>query len=130
VSVASLESQPVQGQGFGKEKRLLTPGDYQRVFKQSSCIRSPEAKWYVRKIDGQGRLGLVLAKRAIKKSVDRNRIKRLLRESFRHHAAVVEGCEIIFIAQHPIQQLDNKRIFEILDSLWLKLSRRAQASSR
>jgi ribonuclease P protein component len=44
---------------------------------------------------GESRLGLSIAKRHTRRSVDRNRMKRLARELFRRHAAKTLGLDLV-----------------------------------
>lgn len=44
------------------------------------------------------RLGLAVSKRAAKRAVDRSRLKRLARESFRRESTLV-GCDVVVIAR-------------------------------
>ena len=45
----------------------------------------------------QARLGIVVAKRNVKLAVDRNRLKRLVRESFRQQQEHLGGLDIVVI---------------------------------
>ncbi len=55
----------------------------------------------------QARLGIVVAKRNVKLAVARNRLKRIVRESFRQQQQALQGLDIVvvikknFIAEHP-----------------------------
>ena len=51
---------------------------------------------------GKGRLGISLSKKNIRSSVARNRIKRLLREVFRHHQRQLSHYDIHFIGKAPL----------------------------
>lgn len=71
--------------GFDRSKRLLTPHQFQRVFKRSRRLGDDLFLLRVR-YDGEQkpRLGLAISKKHAKLAVQRNRIKRQLREAFRH----------------------------------------------
>lgn len=47
--------------------------------------------------DGTGRLGLSIAKRHVRKSVDRNRLKRMVREAYRLRGNRLDGMDILFL---------------------------------
>ncbi len=46
-----------------------------------------------------GRLGLVVRKKAVAQAVQRNRLKRRLRELFRHFADHLNGFDIVIVAR-------------------------------
>ena len=55
------------------------------------------------------RLGLVIAKKNVRLAVQRNRIKRLLRESFRaHHGS--QGIDIVVLARRGLDNIDNPEL--------------------
>jgi ribonuclease P protein component len=62
-------------------------------------------------------LGLIISKKVDKRAVQRNRIKRISRESFRKTCLDV-NCDFVVLARPKITQLANKEIFESLDQLW------------
>jgi len=66
------------------------------------------------------RLGLVVSKKACKKAVQRNRIKRQIREAFRHSQGQLSGKDFIVVAKPGISGETNgvlnrelMRLFEI-----------------
>ena len=70
--------------GFPREARLRRPGDFTAL--RTSSGRAGGRCFHMRYRDndlGHARLGLAISKRVSKRAVERNRIKRLLRESFR-----------------------------------------------
>jgi ribonuclease P protein component len=71
---------------------------------------------------GYPRLGISLAKRNLRKAISRNRIKRLIRESFRLQQQAFEGVDIVVTAYAEISNMDNQKIFESLNTLWSKLN--------
>ncbi len=75
---------------------------------------------------GYGRIGLIIAKRHVKRAVDRNRIKRLVRESFRHRRAGLPSLDIVVLARPGLGSLDNSEIHRQLDKLWRKLAKQTE----
>ncbi len=70
------------------------------------------------------RLGLVVAKKQIKKAFARNSIKRIVRENFRLKQYELKGFDIVFLAYRSLELLDNVEINKCLDEYWLKLKTR------
>lgn len=48
------------------------------------------------------RIGIIVAKRHVKRALDRNRIRRLIRESFRYHQASLTGLDIVVLIKGNI----------------------------
>ena len=70
----------------------------------------------------EGRLGLAIAKKHVKLAVDRNRIKRVIRESFRHHKQQIRGLDLVVLAKAETVPLTNKQLFSSLESHWKRLA--------
>ena len=72
---------------FPKKYRLTKTDEYSSVFGFRRALKSPHflLHYRLRGVDEEvgARLGLVVAKRFLRRSVDRNLIRRLARESFR-----------------------------------------------
>jgi ribonuclease P protein component len=58
----------------------------------------------------KARLGLAVAKRQIKRAVDRNRIKRNIREQVRLGQHRLPEVDLIFVAHTPAQKLSRKNL--------------------
>lgn len=69
------------------------------------------------------RLGLVISKRCARSAVQRNRLKRLIRESFRHSQVRLAGLDIVVIGKHAAVARTNQELFSLLDRQWLELER-------
>lgn len=68
------------------------------------------------------RLGIVVSKKCSKKAVERNRIKRVIRESFRYHQHLLGGFDFLFIAKKPIIEQPQSAFRAELDKKWQKLN--------
>lgn len=71
---------------------------------------------------GHPRLGLVVGKRQARRAVERNRIKRVIRESFRASIPRLPAHDIVVIAGHGVTECDNATMFEALESTWTRLN--------
>ena len=67
------------------------------------------------------RLGIVIAKRNVKRSVDRNLIKRIIRESFRKCKTRLPANDYVVILKRPLTSVRREQVRELIDSLWEKV---------
>lgn len=75
------------------------------------------------------RLGLAISKRSLKLAVQRNRIKRLTRESFRQAFSTLPAVDIVIMSQPELASMDNAAILQQLEVSWQRLSKLYGASS-
>ena len=114
---------------FPRELRLLTPEHFKYVFQQPFRASSPEITILARQNRLEHpRLGLTVAKKYLKRAHDRNRIKRLCRESFRLSQHRLPSYDFVIVAKQGISCLDNRTLWQILDKLWQRHIRLAQKS--
>lgn len=114
---------------FSRELRLLTPIQFKNVFEQPFRASTPEIKILARKNNLEHpRLGLTVAKKHLKRAHERNRIKRLVRESFRLSQHRLPAYDFVFVAKNGIGKLDNSAFAQILEKLWQRHIRLAQKS--
>lgn len=120
-----------RGHGFGKQHRLLAGSDFKRVFKARRKIAAGPAALYVgeNRLD-TCRLGVTVSKKVSRKAVQRNRIKRLVREHFRRHRAALDGFDVVFIAFNGCAELDNGRLNALLGRLWHKAEKKAKNKAK
>ncbi len=70
---------------------------------------------------GFPRIGFVLAKKHIKLAVQRNRIKRIVRESFRLQQTKFEAYDYVVMARASAIELSDQQLRSAIDKLWFKL---------
>ncbi len=121
-----MTDQQITSHGFGRNLRLLTASDYKAVFDKAefkvSCAQFLILA--IRHDNINPRLGLVIAKKNVRLAVQRNRVKRLSRESFRHHQHLLTGLDIVILARKGLTNMDNTAIVQLLEKLWQDLVRR------
>jgi len=74
----------------------------------------------------RSRLGLAVAKKHTPRAVDRNRIKRLIRESFMHHQPFNIAIDAVVMNRTGTTQNNNQQIFQSLANHWRKISTRLE----
>ena len=114
-------------QRFAKESRLLNKADFQRVF-DNAPFRASHPNLLILAAPSshqQPRLGLVVGKKNTKKAVARNRIKRIIRESFRCHKQQLPPIDLVCISRRGLADLDNPEMFKLLEKQWARLIKKA-----
>ena len=114
-----------------RSNRLLDAAAFGRVFKNATRSRD---KWFTvlfranRK--GVARLGLAISKKNCRHATGRNRIKRIVRESFRQHQTQLAGLDIVVINQAAARNAANHALFESLTGHWENCRQRHTATSQ
>ena len=113
--------------GFPRRNRLLTAADYREVFKQPKRVSSPELLLlFTQNQQANPRLGLAIAKKQIKNAVDRNRVKRIIRESFRCKFQDLPAVDIVVLARKSLLNMDNTEFRKKLDGLLEQVRRKCK----
>lgn len=111
---------------FCKHHRLLKGYEFQHVFDVPPYRASHPALLVLAKPNNleQARVGLVIGKKHIRSAVRRNRIKRLIRESFRSQLKYLPPIDVIVLARGSADTEDNEKILYILNGLWKRISKK------
>ena len=72
--------------------------------------------------DGEPRLGLAISRKHCRGAVARNRLKRVVRESFRQASDKLGGLDIVVMNHPPAARASNKALFDSLRKHWQKCS--------
>ncbi|MGB0711923.1 MAG: ribonuclease P protein component [Gammaproteobacteria bacterium] len=110
---------------FPRAVRLLDAESFQAAFRSGK--RFPNADLIViARPNGLAfaRLGFAVGRKAVPRAVARNRIKRVTRESFRHHHDALPGVDIVLLARRGLDQRSNASLFTLLSEHWRKLAER------
>ncbi len=110
---------------FARELRLLTPAQFKSVF--NNPIKASSAEITLLAIpneDNHPRLGLTVAKRFVKRANQRNRIKRVIRNSFRLNQHNLPPLDIVVLVRGGVLEMENPELKKLVEKLWRKLSRR------
>ena len=112
---------PATKAAFPKRYRLTKTDEFSSVFGFRKALKSPHFLLHYRlraaeEVAG-ARLGLVVAKRFLKRSVDRNLIRRLAREHFRIVRSQLPSRDLILrLASKPVP-LDRRALAEEIRGL-------------
>lgn len=111
---------------FPREVRLLNSGDYDKVFKKPVRASVTGVTILVSRNGNPGypRLGLVIPKKCLKRAVWRNRVKRIIRESFRLNQHTLPSADFVVMARPKIGEINNTELRSVLKRLWDQISHR------
>ncbi|PCJ43551.1 MAG: ribonuclease P protein component [SAR86 cluster bacterium] len=115
-------------QGFSKASRLLGPSQYSTVFQKADFkLSAATMLLLVKKSVLPPRLGVIVAKKNVKSAVQRNRLKRIIRESFRLRQEEFGTIDLVFLARRGLDKMNNQeasiQINKLFDELINKLNR-------
>ncbi len=99
--------------------KLLSKEEFQFVFAKANKVKRkhflalhrPNQRPYAR-------LGMVIAKQRLKRAVDRNLLRRIIRESFRAQKESLKGLDIIVLLRSECTPLGKKDLRDDVDNLW------------
>lgn len=106
---------------FHRSQRVLKKAEYDAVFNHGKKWMTSEFILFYRGNElGHARLGLAISKKTVSKAHERNRIKRLLRETFR--TATLPPIDVVVLAKRGIEQINNLTLIAQLNKVWSKLA--------
>lgn len=108
---------------FPRRARLLEPQAFKAVFAEGKRISlSGLTAIILPNTLGHPRLGLAIAKKSVRKAVDRNRIKRCVRDSFRLQQAAIVPVDIVVLARPRLELTPNAALRMAMGTLWQRLA--------
>jgi len=105
-----------------RDARLRRPGEFAAL--RTSSGRAGARCFHLRYREnglGRARLGLAISKRVSRRAVERNRIKRLLRESFRRVRHQLPAVDLMVMAREQAAGVPGAELLRDIDGLWKKL---------
>jgi ribonuclease P protein component len=114
---------------FPRRARLRKPRDYDEAFTSQTRLRDRFFELVVRPRAGaSARLGLAISRKALPRAVDRNRVKRVVRESFRERAGRLPGADVVVMARSATAKAELSALRAGLDKLWQEVCARCLSS--
>jgi ribonuclease P protein component len=108
--------------GLPREARIRRAGDFAVLRQASGRLggRCFSVRYRENEL-GHARLGLAVSKRVSKRAVERNRIKRLLRESFRRIRNQLPPLDLVIMAREQAAGVPGPELLAELDALWRRI---------
>lgn len=110
---------------LSKESRLTAPASFQRVYKNAKRFRYQGITLLVCTNEFSfSRIGFSIPKKQISRAIDRNRIRRVIKEYFRvNKNKLTVNLDLVFIIYSTLAEYSNLEITQCLETLWEKLQR-------
>ena len=108
--------------GLPRDARVRRAGDFVALRQASGRLggRCFSVRWRPNGLD-HARLGLAISKRVSKRAVERNRIKRLVRESFRRARHGLPPIDLVVMAREAAAGVPGPELLAEIDALWRRL---------
>ena len=91
------------------EKSQRSADRYFTILFQSNTVHHP-------------RLGFAISKQKVRRAVGRNRLRRLIRESFRQRVPDLPAVDLVVLARDAATAAPNKEIVASLDQHWARIT--------
>ena len=116
-------TQPEPGRAlFRRAQRLRRPGEFRDVYAKGRRIGNDMfAANVLANGTDSARLGLSIAVRSMGGAVRRNRVRRLIRESFRLHRRALPAVDIIVSARGQARAASAADLRAALERLWQRI---------
>jgi len=109
--------------GHPPQARLRAAADFTALRREGKRLASPCFQAQYRLTDGShARLGMAVSRRVSKLAVVRNRIRRIIRESFRLSRTGLPDCDVLLIARTDAATRNSNELRADLDSIWQRLA--------
>jgi ribonuclease P protein component len=102
-----------------RSARILNKQEYNQVFNKGSVFKTSGLVVYAwtNSLESS-RLGIITSKKSAKKAFDRNRIKRLCRNTFRLKRNLLLSKDFVILARPKARYLSNQELVQCLDQLF------------
>ena len=112
----------MKGHRFLKTQRVLTNRDYREIYASSQRGGSALFNYHVQVYPQQPpRIGITVSKKVSNKAVDRNRIKRQVKEFYRLRQNQLKIGSIVITAKPASQNASDSERYSSLEQVWEKI---------
>jgi len=113
---------------YPRELRLLTGGDFQKVF-DAVEIKVPDQRILIlSRANGldHPRIGFIISKKNIRHAVKRNAVRRVVRESFRLNQEILPAHDMIIMARKGAGDISSQELHRLAKKCWSRLSKKVK----
>ena len=111
-------------EGYSRRHRFSVQGSFGTVLRGSRKMRGRFAILHVAPgRPGESRLGVALTRRLVPLSVDRNRVKRLVRDTFRRHVVKRAGLDCVVSLRERFDDARAEPLFNEIRTLFDQLAK-------
>ncbi len=97
--------------GFRKEERLSKDKEYKEIYQGRSCRNAFFILYFIPNRKKMSRVSFVIKKKCLKSAVLRNRLKRLLKETYRLNKSKLKGSfDMLIVAREINFPLNYKEV--------------------
>jgi len=107
--------------GLSAAQRLKTPAQYKSVYQSKQWGGSKYHTFNVLADQGENQLGVTVSKKVSKLAVDRNRIKRQIKDFYRHHQSDLRNTKLVITAKPSCNNANDHERLASLQELWTKV---------
>ncbi|MFZ2542326.1 MAG: ribonuclease P protein component [Gallionella sp.] len=108
---------------FTHEYRLLRKDNFDRVLQAELITGECYRIFFALNVKRNARLGIIASKRMFPRAVDRNRVKREIREAFRQHSIKTQRIDVVVLVRRAdllklaVKSDDLEKLFSQVGSL-------------
>lgn len=124
-------SEPLVGFAFPSESRLTKPAEFKHVFDKPAVSSDRWFKVLARRDGGaRARLGMAVSRQVDRRAVGRNRLKRVIRESFRRRfAGHGPAVDFVVLPRAESATICNRQLSQSLEKHWARVLARLEAAA-
>ena len=116
-------------ESFPRQLRLTRAAEYRQIFNNNKRISDDSITILVGNKSGAfPRLGFAIARKQIAKAVDRNRLKRIFRESFRKNQQRLPARDMVIMVRRSIMLVDTAQLNSTLEKHWISVIKQCENS--
>jgi len=117
------------GESFPRQLRLTRANDFRQVFQNNFRQGDAGITILVGKQPGSNpRIGFAVAKKQIPKAVQRNRLKRIFRESFRKNQYRLPARDMVIMVRRSILNTEPAQLRASLEKHWNSVIKQCEKS--